>query len=69
MKKYRVVRDDWSGFEVQEKSWWWPFWVQSRRGGAYANTHKTLEAAKDFIASKKRNEDSFVVYKDYENEI
>jgi hypothetical protein len=46
---YRIVSDEYSGFEVQTKKWWLPFcWWQCFSGGAVANTHGTIEAAEAF---------------------
>lgn len=45
MIKYRIVPDNYNGFEVQRKSTWWPFWVQL--GGS--NTHSSLEKAKEYL--------------------
>lgn len=44
MKYYRIVRDDFLGFEVQERPSWWPFYYQSR----FSNTHRSLEDAEQF---------------------
>lgn len=41
MAAYRIVTDNYSGYEVQEWRWWWPFWVQCGR----VNTHPTVERA------------------------
>lgn len=38
--QYRVVRDDYNGFEVQCRRWWWPFWWQCG-----INTHSSLKRA------------------------
>lgn len=45
MKKdtYRVVTDNYGGFEVQRRRWWSPFYFQ-----VGINTHSTLEKAKAF---------------------
>lgn len=50
MAKYRVVRDNWLGYEVQFKVWWWPFWVQC----GVANTHSTLEKAISYAQDHKK---------------
>lgn len=47
--QYRVVRDDWAGFECQIKRWWWPFWSQMDS----TNTHSSLEDAKAYINEHK----------------
>ena len=47
--QYRVVRDNYAGFEVQIKRWWLPIWLQI--GGRYTaitNTHGSLEAAEKY---------------------
>lgn len=45
MKKYRIVKDNWSGFEVQVWRLWFPFWVQARG----TNTHPSIEQARAYI--------------------
>jgi len=42
--KYRIVCDNFSGFEVQKKRWWFPVWMQ-----VGINTHSSIENAKAFI--------------------
>lgn len=41
MAEYRVVEDNFAGFEVQARRWWWPFWLECD----FCNTHPTVEAA------------------------
>jgi hypothetical protein len=48
MKKWRIVRDNYAGYEVQCRRLWFPFWIQVR-----VNTHRTLEGAKDFLRASK----------------
>ena len=48
LKKYRIVRDTYSGYEVQTWRLWFPFWLQ----GA-TNTHRTIEKAKEYIKNLK----------------
>jgi hypothetical protein len=43
--KYRIVRDQYMGYEVQYKCWWFPFWVEH----GFTNTHKTIEEARGYI--------------------
>lgn len=51
MTYYRVVADIWAGFEVQQWSWWWPFWTQCRGPRcSRTNTHRTVEAAEAWAA-------------------
>ena len=45
MKKYRIVKDGYLGFEAQVWRWWWPFWTQMN----FTNTHLTIEKAIEFI--------------------
>lgn len=48
-RKYRILRDIYSGFEVQYKVWWWPFWIQcGKNGGSGVNTNSSLEIAEQF---------------------
>lgn len=44
-KKYRIVRDNFAGYECQVWRLWWPFWCQMN----ITNTHRTIEQAKEFI--------------------
>lgn len=44
-KKYRIVTDNYCGYEVQYKSPWLPFWLQV--GGC--NTHQTIEDAEKWL--------------------
>ena len=53
MTKYRIVTDEWAGFEVQSWRWWWPFWIEV--GGT--NTHRTIQAAEEYakrVAKKNK---------------
>lgn len=47
-KKYRIVKDSFSGYECQGWKLWYPFWVQM--GGV--NTHKNIDDAKEYIRNK-----------------
>lgn len=47
--QYRIVRDDWAGYECQIKRWWWPFWSQMD----FTNTHLTLGEALAYIDKHK----------------
>ncbi len=50
MKKYyRIVEDDWLGYEVQRWRWWFPFWVQCCGPNGICNTHSSLEEAERFV--------------------
>ena len=49
--EYRVVRDNYNGYEVQIRRWWhWPFWWQA----AGSNTHSSVEAAETFAEGHAR---------------
>lgn len=41
--RYRIVRDNYAGYEVQVWRWWFPFWVQPT-----INTHSTVEGAEQW---------------------
>ncbi len=41
---YRIVRDNYAGYEVQCRPWWWPFWYQA----GFVNTHVSLERAEQY---------------------
>ena len=54
MIRYRIVRDNESGYEVQFKRRWWLFWQQCGwRGGRGFNSHSTIEAAERFAAAHR----------------
>lgn len=42
--KYRIVTDAFSGYEVQVRRWWFPFWLQC--GGT--NTHASIDKAEAY---------------------
>ena len=48
LKKYRIVKDTYAGYECQIWRLWWPFWCQMN----FTNTHRTIEQAKDFIYNR-----------------
>ncbi len=54
--RYRIVSDDYAGYEVQIKRWWFPFWIQcglcnthlsADRAEAYARAHAGKRLVKD----------------------
>lgn len=51
--KYRVVKDDCKGFEVQVKVWWFPFWCQIGLDGSWTNSSYTLDRSKELIRLHK----------------
>lgn len=46
--RYRIVRDNYSGFEAQVKYWWWPFWLQIDYITG-CNTSYTVEQAREVV--------------------
>ena len=55
-RRYRIVRDNFQGFEVQYNVWWWPFWLQADRlGGCGTNTCPSIELAETFALAHSRN--------------
>lgn len=57
-KHYRVIRDNYCGYEVQAWRWWFPIWIQCWGGMSATNTHTSVEAAEDFA---KKHAKRFVV--------
>jgi len=53
--KYRIVTDEYSGYEVQKKFWWWPFWTQGE-----TNTHSSIEQAREYAVKHSRGCGKFV---------
>ena len=51
--KYRVVTDEFLGYEAQVKFWWFPFWWFQMDDLCKTNTFSSLSKAEDFIESKK----------------
>ncbi len=46
-RKCRIVRDVWSGYEVQWWYIWFPFWCQYQ-----VNTHSSIDKAKHYAMVK-----------------
>lgn len=44
-REYRIVTDEYSGFEAQFRPWWSPFWLAVD----FSNTSSTIEWAEDRI--------------------
>lgn len=42
--RYRIVADNYAGYEVQVKRWWFPVWIQK----GFVNTFCTIERARDY---------------------
>jgi len=64
--RYRVVRDNWLGFEAQVKYWWFPLiWFQlSSTSGLGCNTRATLADSQELIELHKAGKLNRVVWKD-----
>ncbi len=49
--RYRIVRDNYLGYEVQARPRWWPFWTMV--GGC--NTFSTVESARRYAREHAAN--------------
>lgn len=47
--KYKIIPDQYLGYEVRIWRIWWPFWVQCD----LCNTYKTIENAKKYIDNRR----------------
>lgn len=66
LKRYRIVRDNYAGYECQIWRLWWPFWMQM----GYTNTHSKIEYARLYIKehkSKIRNKKESKVVEEYKD--
>ena len=50
--EYRVVTDNYFGYAVQKRRWWWPIWIQC----GFTNTHSSLEKAQKYIKKHRAGE-------------
>lgn len=65
---YRIVRDSWSGYEVQHCYWCWPFWVQtSSTLTDSTNTHSSVEDAEAFARRDAKSSGAVVKMLGYFN--
>ena len=60
-RRYRIVRDNYLGYEVQSRIWWFPFWLECRSRIGISNTHHTIEKAKEFIETRVNGLDTRVI--------
>ena len=51
-RRYRIVKDNYLGYEVQSRMWFLPFWFECNSGRDIANTHSSIEEAKKFIQNR-----------------
>jgi len=49
--EFRIVIDNYAGFEVQSWRWWFPIWLQC----GSTNTHSTIEDAEAFAEKFAKN--------------
>ena len=52
---YRIVRDKFSGYEVQKRLWYFPFWFQIKGVDSPQNTNSTIEEANYLIKIDRTN--------------
>ena len=60
-RRYRIVRDNYLGYEVQSRIWWFPFWLECGIRMGISNTHHTIEKAKEFIETRVNELDTRVI--------
>lgn len=54
IKKYRIVKDNYAGYEVQCWRLWFPFWLECWNNlDCNCNTHFSIEQAEKFIKRKQ----------------
>lgn len=51
--RYRIVTDEYLGYEVQTKKWWFIGWYQCWNNGNMTNTFRRVEDAEDFVENRK----------------
>lgn len=49
-RKYRIVSDQFAGYEVQIWRIWWPFWIEL----GFVNTHFSIESAREYARKRQR---------------
>lgn len=64
LKKYRIVADDYNGYECQCWRLWFPFWIQMTEYGSFCNSFRDLSSAKAFISNSKQ-----IIWKHMNNKI
>ncbi len=58
---YRIMPDNWLGFECQKRVWWFPFWLQMGTKNHYlSNTFETREQAEELISQNKGSRKRFI---------
>jgi hypothetical protein len=61
-RRYRIVEDNYLGYEVQSRIWWFPFWLEYRDSIGIANTHPSIEKAKAFIETITKHNNVVMEY-------
>ena len=59
--RFRIVTDQYNGYEAQIKRWWCPVWLQI----GVCNTHFSVEDAEKYIIAKNKKFISVVVKEVY----
>jgi len=56
-KQYRIVTDEFNGFEVQKRLLYFPFWFQIKgRQGFHTNSQTTIKESEELIEmDRKKN--------------
>tara|TARA_R110000851_G_scaffold275123_1_gene427760 strand:+ start:561 stop:770 length:210 start_codon:yes stop_codon:yes gene_type:complete len=52
-RRFRIITDNFAGFEVQIKHWYSPFWIELNG----LNTEGSIESAKELIEKTKKDLD------------
>ncbi len=55
--RYRVIRDNYAGYEAQFRVWWWPFWQQCN----FVNTSPSIGLARQVCVAHARASGDAVV--------
>lgn len=42
--RYRIVPDNYAGYEVQIRRWWFPVWIEK----GFTNTFSSIKAARNY---------------------
>ena len=62
--KYRVVTDNYLGYEAQYRPWFLPFWQQLNGTNTHPTIEKALEMCKAFKRAKKPAQKTVAVLED-----
>ncbi len=66
LRKYRIVKDAFAGFEVQKWRLYFPFWIQIDSKSRSVNTSSSVEKADELIEYDKNRPHKPIVVKTYE---